>query len=262
MKSYYPILLLIVVFSSCVHPVYLINQHNVPGFTEAKQSNITLTYDEQFAPNALSLNLSYAIDKQFAVIGSADLIGKGVFNALSDGSVSGSYLDIGLGYYKRINGSQFIFENYLGYGNAFIKTEFTEITSIDGGKYETNSRMRYHKFFNQTSVLYRSDNKNFEMALALRLAQVNHYDIQHDFIQYDDTELNQMIKLQIHPNAFFIEPYFMFSIGSERIKYMSFISVSQPISKTDVTYQPLSMGIGVRMSNPFGLFKTKETPPK
>ena len=223
--------------SNC-SPAHVMNPHNVPGFTQAKETKISGSISNQdiFIGIAGHLNFAYSFSDKFAFIGGGSLAQTGWSTMY--------YSNIGLGYYKPFQ-TNMVFENYLGYGNGSTKDNLA--------RDYRHFKARYTSVFNQSSLTIRNENGTLEGVLSLRLSNIHHYDIV-DYYVYDDNQTNLLVT---NPDTFLIEPSFILRAGVTELKFEAYLNFLTPISNREQeTYGYFSrtaMGIGLVYS-----FKPKE----
>ena len=193
----------ILLLMSC-SPAHVINPHNVPGFTQAKETKISGSFSAQdlIIGEAGHINFAHSFTDKFAFIGGGSV-------AQTDWSKM-HYANIGLGYYRPLH-KDMVFENYIGYGYGSVRD--------DKARDHSFFYARYSSVFNQSSLTIRSNNE-LEVVLSWRLSNIHHYNI----IDYEGYH-NQIN----NPNTFIIEPGFILRAGDD-LKFEAYLNFLNPIS--------------------------------
>jgi hypothetical protein len=222
-RTLFSVLILAVFLSSCSSSIYFLNPHNVSGFEKANEMGASAgIYVQEGAKTNAHLSLSYAVTDHFAVMGSMGYMSKNVLSL-----VSGSYSDIGFGYYKKLR-YNIVFESYMGYGYGTLNNyEFYE------------SQAKYHKYFNQSSLTLKSNDHFFESVISLRTSglRTNLYNLNEGELVYYDPIIKD-------PNSYLIEPSIALRYGFSDFKVEFFIIRSIDLThKSKAVFSQNSAGI-------------------
>lgn len=243
--------------SSCVTTVYTHNPHNLAGFTEKGQSSLNASYGMSFHDGEnINLNAAYAITDNLRLGANASyIIGRFHSNRLFGSEIDeehknvGSYIDLGLGYYRTNASQTLLFENYLGYGHASLNHT---IKHPDLDNFTSFADINYHKVFNQLSVGYRNPGKYFEAYIPVRLGYLFYHDILIFESNVDNTSL--------HPkDKFMFSSGFVMRFGTEKYK-MEFSNYYYTYSYDiePMLFPSFYTSFGIVIFNPFDfLNKTK-----
>jgi len=211
--TFLSLILSVFLFSSCAS-IYIMSPQNVPGFKEAKETkmtaNISIQHEDILSCGFnSSLSIAHSFTDKFAFIGGGSFL-----RGRNDSS--GFYANIGLGYFKGFN-NNFVFENYIGYGNGGTTGDFINT-------YPNFFRLRYHSLFNQASVTFKSPNKWFETAISLKFSQINHYKANNPSLYYEI--------LHMEPISYLIEPSLIMRFGNESVKMEVFATILHTFNNT------------------------------
>ncbi len=198
-------------FLSSCSPVHVINPHNVPGFTQEKETRISggISVQNYILGVGAHLNFAHSFTDKFAFIAGGSTVQTGWSNIY--------YANIGLGYYKPLN-TNMVFENYIGYGNGRSKDDQT--------KEYRQLKTRYASVFNQSSITIRSENSTLEGVFSLRLSKIHHYNIVDHYV-YATNDTNALLK---NPDTFLIEPSFILRAGANDLKFETYMNLLALVS--------------------------------
>lgn len=239
---------IIIALASCSHTVYMGNIQNIPVFKEEQELQVSTGIGTQVSISSIFVTGAYSINSYLGVIGSANYI----FNGNKEYKhTNGFYGDLGIGFYKPI-GNNFIFENYLGYGHGLLSNKLK-----DNYDYEY-SKFKYHKFFNQSSISFFSEDNFFESSFSIRLSHVRYHYIDaevfnNDTQMYDTGEFEDLLA---HPNHFFVETQLTNRINFSNFKLEAYLGSTFP--KEEFSNRFLNINLGLRYIYTIPLHSKKE----
>lgn len=239
-QKFYIILTTSLILSAgCIPLYYSTNAENVPLFREQ--------WDTDFAVGLRLGSMSFGGDFQGAmavadhvgIMANANLYGShwnttGPLGAHYEGSHTGSLLEIGAGYFTKLN-EKTVFETYGGFGWGIAKNNFGE--SIDAA-------VKYHRFFIQPAIGWYF--KYVNIGVSARVSFPDYYKFEYDnTISQSDKEI--ILDLDNHTYCF-IEPAFTIRAGSENVKFKGQVVLSMSpnyMEASQITYDPVSFSLGL-----------------
>ncbi len=235
MKNRHTYKLLILLFTTTLllnscSPAHVLNPHNVPGFTQAKETKISgsISSQDMIIGVAGHINFAHSFSDKFAFIGGGSV--------LQTASSNIHYGNIGLGYYKAFQ-TNMVFENYLGYGNGSTRNNL-------GNQYRF-FKARYSSVFNQSSLTIHNENNTLEGVFSFRLSNLHHY----NFVNYYGYDNNQANLLEKNPNTFLKELGFIFRAGTTEVKFEVYLNTlnttNNIVQETYGHFSRVAMGVGL-----------------
>lgn len=206
-------LLLICLISSCA-PAYIPNVVNAPLLSNKGEFQGSLNYGiSGFDPQ-----VSYAVTDHFG------LMMNGSFeNETSDSSDyyhKHNFVELGAGYFEKIN--RFHYEFYGGAGFGNMQSQYDDVD----GLFYNYANVNMKRIFIQQSIGFRW--KFADLAYTTRWVYLN---------------LEQQSR---HRTAKFIEPAITFRVGGKHVKYFGQLGLSFPFKEElHFDYQPFMFSMGV-----------------
>src|SRR5882724_11141353 len=165
-KISYPLIGIVIIFSSCAHYYYVPNTVNVPLLKEKNDMRISAGYSGGESFQGADIQFAYAVSPSVGIMANGLFGGKteeDVYGEQQSGK--GSFGELGVGYYKPFSPKKlFVFEVYGGAGIGAANHEY----GISNG----SAKVGATKFFVQPSIGYTSKKGRFEFAMASRFSGV------------------------------------------------------------------------------------------
>ena len=222
--------LITILFYGCSPIYYVPNTQNVPIMKAKGQTNLFLGLNESENTDAFEFQGAYGFTEKWALQLNTDWVKSSEDNSIS----SGTFFEIGGGYYKSISKS-FVFESYglVGYGSFDYQDN-----SIDNSDISAN----LYKIGVQPSISF--SGKYFNASLSSRLATINYNNV-------SGSLLNEVYYLQNNKSFWLIEPALTVQGGFENIKLQLQLQASYNLTSPDFSqdYSLVSLGLKVNWNS-------------
>jgi len=247
-KSFLSSLLILCAFdlASCTHYYYGPNSANVPLFKEKDEVRLSGAISGADETTGVELQSAYAFGKNFS----------GIFNFYSAGGSSetssgssgnssiekgnGTLTEIGLGYFKPLKTTEWIFEIYGGAGGGRVNNSYSQ---------SERSKVGLTRLFLQPSFGYSNEKRTLEAAISVRISNVN-FRVKESTVAPGNNNFTykQIEDVKTNNNIAFIEPSFLFRGGSKNIKVQFQLTSSAPLKQKLFFTQTLNTSLGIVFS--------------
>jgi hypothetical protein len=233
--------------ASCTHYYYGPNSSNVPLFKEKDEARISGAISGADETTGFELQSAYAFGKNFGGMLNFYTAG-GRDNTTFDGSSgggstrqiergNGTLTEIGLGYFKPLAASTFIFEIYGGIGGGTVNNYYQQ---------GENSKVGLTKLFIQPSIGYSNDERTLEVAFSTRLSNINFKVKEAMFATGNNSyDYSQVQDIRNNENITFFEPSVVFKGGGKTIKGLLQLTSCLPLAQKQFFTQDLNASIGI-----------------
>jgi hypothetical protein len=235
--------------ASCNHYYYGPNTANIPLLKEKNEGKINFNYFGTDEASGIELQGAYAIGKNTAFmvnfVNASD--GFNIFRwGNGDHSVTGSgtYGEIGIGYFSRLQQTNWVVETYGGIGSGGIS---------NWHDHRERSKVNFTKFFVQPSVGYAGE--NFEIGFSVRIAYVN-LKVRTSSVTESGNpgDFHDIQYIRNNRSGFLMEPGFLIRFGGSGLKFMLNYTLSANLNR-HWKQQESSIALGV--SIPFRITKER-----
>ena len=229
-------LLIIGVFVTACNPKYYSpNTQNVPLIDKEGETNITVAGNG----NQAEFQVAYGISESMALVADGGLF---IPPDLDNGNGgSGSFGEIGLGYYKPLE-NNLVFEVYGLFGLGSVENHLPSTIEANPGTKGDISASIFRVGI-QPNFGYKTD--NFAVAVSTRIAMLNYSSIEGDLI-FDGQ--NQVDYLNDNKSNFMIEPALTLRGGLEKVKLQLQIGYSLNASNTNFRQDDGFITLGVNFN--------------
>ena len=213
-------------FNSC-KTVYQPNTVNTPLFNNHGEFRAYV--------DPSNVHLAYAITDHIGVMANGFRVSEGTDNNSIRGN--GGLVEIGMGYYRPVNG--FIFETYAGGGMGKVK--FTEVRQEGSTTVVRNFSADGSRFFVQPSFGYAG--KYFEAALTPRFAIGKFNNVQTNYTTQE--QIDGKFYNVNEPMWCFIEPALTLRGGYKWVKLQAQFGFSQKLNSQQLSYKSSFLNLGL-----------------
>lgn len=228
-----------ILLAGCIPLYYSPNAHNAPLFREQWDADLAVGLRLSSMSFGGDFQGALAVADHVGIMANANLYGMdwnttGPLGAHYEGSHSGSLLEIGAGYFTKLN-EKTVFETYGGYGWGIAKNNYGE--SID-------AEVKYHRIFIQPAIGWYFKYAN--ISFSTRVCILDYY-----MFRYDNTlnQTDEEIILNLENRAdYFFEPAFTVRVGSENVKFKGQVVFSigpTYMDNSPIAYDPVSFNFGL-----------------
>jgi hypothetical protein len=228
----YSILFILFILGSCTHYYYAPNIHNVPLLQNKKDARFLIAQSNGGEINSTEIQGAYAVSDKIGVTANT-MFSSSKNNKDSTDRGNGGLIELGVGYFKPINTTHFIFESYLGLGGGSIHNTFQNNQTI---------HTSVSRFFIQPALGY--SRKHIQLALSAKLCGVN----LSKPTGYSNLESNQRIHLDYvgsHPFSLMFEPAFTIRAGWNNLKLQFQYGISTNLNNPELSQGESNMSLGI-----------------
>jgi hypothetical protein len=198
-------LFIIMALVGCSPVYYVPNAHNVPILDHKGQGAIYAGLDATDAAEGVNIQSAFAVSDAVGV----QLNGFFTNGSAGDGKGSGEYIELGIGYYKKLP-FHFVFETYSLFGFGNMHNDYDKDSSSPNGRISAN----LFKIGIQPSISYKR--KYFTLSLSNKISHLSYSSIRGD-LYFSETG-SETAYLESNKNNFLIEPAFSVSAGLKDVK--------------------------------------------
>ncbi len=234
---------MLIFLNACGSVEYVIDPQYVHTFTNAKETHLDVSLAAQdllIDGFFLNVNVAHSLTNHLAVSGGATIL-----NYLSP--YLGGYFNGATGVYFPL-GKNLELESYMGYGYG----DMNLINKGDISNMEIRTeynRIKYHKFFNQTSIAFFTSNKSFQVSHSVRTSYIlNNY-----ITVYYPCEFGEEINLRNVP-AGLLEQQLKLELGNNYYRISLFISNMLYLKKIKLNNEPICFSNFPRFTIGLGLY--------
>ncbi len=236
----------IVVLTSCTHYYYAPNMHNVPMLKEKKDARIMIAASNGGEISSTEVQGAYAVSKNIGIQGNL-MFATSKTDQDSANKGKGNLYELGIGYYKPLLASKFVFETYAGVGGAKISNTFSNKLTI-----HTNAT----RFYLQPSFGF--SGRHLQVALSAKICGVN-LSKPSGYGGLDSVNTAHLDYIANNPFSLMLEPALTIRLGYENIKLQLQYGISQNLSHPTYTEKEhpiqgtsnLSLGIYFELNRNF-----------
>ncbi|MBW4362598.1 hypothetical protein [Flavobacterium taihuense] len=211
-------------------PVYYVpNTQNVPVMKNKGQTNLSLGLNVSESTDGFELQGAYGLTDKITIQLNTDWVKSS--DDASNGS--GNFVELGIGYYKKISNS-FVFETYglLGYGSMKYSENYDYLQEI---------KANFFRLGLQPCISFSS--KYFIASLSGRFANINYNSISGNYYEVDYLKTNNSYWL--------VEPALTVQAGFENIKLQIQFQLSDNLTNSNFSqdYSLFSVGLKVNLNS-------------
>lgn len=237
------LLLVAVLFSSCSHYYYAPNTANIPMLREKGDVRLNFNFYGTDEAEGGELQAAVATGKRtglmFNLLSASShggLFQSEAYMSTTPPSGSGTYVELGYGFFAPIPKSKWVFETYAGVGTGKVSNWYSE---------NEKSKLGFTKIFVQPSLGWRT--KYFELGISNRFAFASMR------VKESTNHVNQDVQyIKDHKSAILLEPSFLIRFGLKHVKISANYTHSGNMSHN---WQQETTGISVGLSIPFNMLE-------